>query len=173
MEIKDLFTTYWSQVTLILLAVGYFIKSMLDKKSKKNEINHTLFQQNKLISVNNFFLNYAKVEMMWNQISIFEILSRKLEANEMDRIILPSLNELRRNLLELKIYFNSKDHLFFEQLSNGLFSINGKLLKLYFQNEINSIQRVNEFTIFKDEILNKNNLILNELCPRIRVIFDA
>jgi len=49
MTITELLTTYWSQVTLILIAIGslvfYFIKRHYDKSSKKTEINHGLFQQ--------------------------------------------------------------------------------------------------------------------------------
>jgi len=52
MTIKDLLTIYWSQFTLILIAIGslvfYFIKRHFDKSSKKIEINHSLFQQNRL-----------------------------------------------------------------------------------------------------------------------------
>jgi hypothetical protein len=73
MELKDIFTTYWSQVTLILLAVGYLIKRGLDIKSKKTEINHSLFQQNRISSVKTFFSKYAKTELMWNQLAIYEI----------------------------------------------------------------------------------------------------
>ena len=45
MNIADLFTTYWSQMTLILLGVGYFFKRWFDNKSKKIEINHSIYQQ--------------------------------------------------------------------------------------------------------------------------------
>ena len=65
MKLSDLFTTYFPQVTLILGAVAslgfYFIKRGYDLKSKKVEIKHSIFQQNKLDSIKSFFSEYILV----------------------------------------------------------------------------------------------------------------
>ena len=134
MKLTDLFTTYWSQVTLILLALGYFIKRILDNKSKKIEINHSLFQQNRINTVNRFFSVSVKVELMFNQIATYEILEHKLNAKDIDKIVFTQLNEMSQVLLELKIYFEKKEHSYFQRLSDSLFSINHKLSELYFDN---------------------------------------
>lgn len=55
MTLEQIFTTYWSQTTLILFGIGFLIKSSIDLSSKKTEINHNLFQQKKLESINSFF----------------------------------------------------------------------------------------------------------------------
>jgi hypothetical protein len=174
MLIKELFTTYWSQVTLILLALGYVIKRILDSKSKKIEINHSLFQQNRITTVNRYFAKYAAVELMWNHIDIFEILTHKLDAKEIDDIIFPPINDLKGILLELRIYFDKDDYKLFEDLTNRLISINGKLKNLYFNSIPNNIVlENNEFDFFKTDVLKKNNELMNQLCQRIRETFKS
>lgn len=93
MTLKDLFTTYWSQVTLILLAIGYLLKRLLNNKSRKMEINHSLYQQNRILTLKSYFSNYAKAELMWQQLSIYEILEHKMTAKEIR--VLDQLKETR------------------------------------------------------------------------------
>jgi hypothetical protein len=62
----------------------------------KNEINHFLFQQNRLLALNRFFENYAKTELMWTQIAIYGILSNKLLPKEIYKLIFPRLNDLEK-----------------------------------------------------------------------------
>jgi hypothetical protein len=170
MKLTDLLTTYWSQMTLVILAVAYFIKRGLDIKSKKTEINHNLFQQNRITAVKSFFSVYAKAELMWEQIRIYEILEYKLSANEIDRIIIPHLNSLQESTLELKLYFDNDLHKYFEQLTNGIQSINGTLLRLYssLNPEKSIIVKANEFAAFKEKIILNNKFITEELCRKLK-----
>jgi len=173
MTLKDLLTTYWSQVTLILLAFSYLIKRILDIKSKKTEVNHSLFQQNRIMAVKTFFSRYAKAELMWHQLAIFDVLNHKLTTKEMDQIIFLQLNELQETLFELKIYFDDDCHKYFEQLTKGIRAINDKLIDLYFNSnpEINTTNKANDYYFFKEEILNKNREIMDALCLKIKDIF--
>jgi hypothetical protein len=174
MTIKDLLTTYWSQVTLILLALGYLVKRILDIKTRKAEINHSLFQQNRITSVKTFFAKYAKAELMWHQLTVYEILDKKLSAKELDKIIFPHLNELQETLLELKIYFDDDHQKYFEQLTKGILSIHDRLLNLYFNSnpEMNTVAKGNDYYSFKEEILKNNRLIMNDLCVKIRCLYN-
>ncbi|NQU85785.1 MAG: hypothetical protein HQ541_08500 [Mariniphaga sp.] len=173
MELKELLTTYWSQVTLILIAIGYFVKRLLDIKSRKIEINHSLFQTNRITSVNNFFSNYSKVDLMWDQIAIYDIFLRKLTANEIDRIIIPPLNDLKRSLLELKIYFKPEEYKYFDELGIGLSSINGKLSRLYFnvEGEIDVDRKIFEFGKFKSDVVMRNKELMDDLCEMLKKKF--
>ena len=173
MELKDLFTTYWSQVTLLLIGISYFIKRGLDIKSKKIEINHSLYQQNRLSAINRFFENYAKAELMWNQIAIYDILSRKLSPKEIDQLIFPILNELKKNILELMIYFNESDYKNFKLLVANVESINDKLSELYFDYnpDINDTIKSNEFQLIKMTAYQKNNKILPIISNVIKETF--
>ena len=173
MTLKEIFTTYWSQVTLLLLAIGYLLKRILDIRSKKTEINHTLFQQNRINSVKNYFSKYAKAELMWHQLSVHEILEKKLSTKEIDKIIFPTLNELQEITIELKIYFDNDFQQLFEQLTSGILSINGRLNKLYFNSDpkMNPMIKGNDYYYFKEEILTKNKALMDELCHKIKDIY--
>jgi len=173
MDFKELFTTYWSQITLLLLGISYFIKRGFDIKTKKVEINHSLYQQSRLSTVNRFFENYAKAEMMWNQIAIYDILSRKFAPKEIDNLIFPTLNELDKNLLELMIYFDDQDYLKFKTLASNVKSINGKLRDLYFDYDPKKTdtEKWNGFELIKNIVYLENEKILNDLNKVMKDIF--
>ncbi|HET6556411.1 MAG TPA: hypothetical protein VFG54_03795 [Prolixibacteraceae bacterium] len=175
MEIKELLTTYWSQVTLLLVGISFFIQRGLNIKSKKVEINHSLYQQNRLAAVNRFFGSYAKAELMWNQISIYEVLSHTIKPKEMDSIIFPTLNELKKNLFELMIYFNELDYSKFKLLYANIELINNNLISLYFDpNKENSdILKSNNFQLIKTQALQNNNKILSELSNVIKETYKT
>jgi hypothetical protein len=173
MTIKELLTTYWSQVTLLLLAIGYLLKRLLDLKSKKTEINHSLFQQNRLMAIKSYFSSYSKVELMWNQLAVFEIFDRKLTAKEIDAIIFPYLNTLQEVTLELKLYLEDDIHKYYERLTTGMISINTNLQKLwsFLNSEESTVVKVNNYTYYKDEVLRNNKTIMDELCMKVKDLY--
>ena len=174
MTIEQLFTTYWSQLTLILLGIGYFIKRILDNISKKREINHSLFQQKRLESVNSFYSIYAKSERMWVHIRIHEIVQNKISPTDLDETIFPLLNDLKRNLLELQIYFDDVEHARFKNIYDNLNLINRKLSDIYFdfdQNKTNT-QKSNSFQFYRDDVLEKNELILKKISTNLKKTFQ-
>lgn len=175
MKIMDFLTKYWSQIGVVLFGIGFIIRLLLESRYKKIEINHSLFQQNRINTVNSFFSYYAKAELMWNQIAYYSILEHTINVKEIDKMILPTMNDLNRTVLELKMYFNSKDHSYFQKLAEGFTFINGKLIKLYFNSsdDMNVIVKANEFTRYRDEILDKNKFVIDELCLRIRRAFKT
>jgi len=175
MKIEEIFTTYWSQVTLLIIGIGYFIKRIFDQKSKKLEINHSLFQQNRINAVSKFLSTYAKTELMWREVAIYKILSKELKADQIDNIIWPPLREMKMSVLELKIYFEGDTHNGFEKLLEGFLSINSKLIDLYSEKneDLLLIQKSNEFHSFKDKTLIKNEELLTNLCKEIRKIYKS
>jgi len=173
--IKELFTIYWSQFTIILLGLGYFIKRLFDSISKKNEINHTLFQQKRLDAVNKFYLNYSDAQQMWKNISTLNIFQNNLSAIEIDKIIQPHINSLKSNILELQIYFDQKEHNLFQRIFNNIENVNQKLSTLYFDyDEKNSVvQKSNSFHTFRAEKLKDNETIFIELSVIIKETFKS
>lgn len=173
MTLKDIFTTYWSQVTLILLAIGYLLKRLLDNRSRKMEINHSLYQQNRILTLKSYFSNYAKAELMWQQLSIYEILEHKMTAKEIDQRIFPNLNALQETTLELKLYLNDDYHKYFVQLTNGILSINGRLVNLYssLNTEKSVIVKANDYDNFKETTILKNKIIMDEVCQKIKELY--
>jgi hypothetical protein len=106
---KDLFTTYGSFATLILLGLGYFIKRKYDLKSrkietkyalesKKIENNYFFFQEGRIKAISRFFDNYSKVERMWHSFSIHKVIERELSASELDNVVWTSMNPLKKYL---------------------------------------------------------------------------
>tara|TARA_R110002033_G_C3808533_1_gene231916 strand:+ start:24 stop:548 length:525 start_codon:yes stop_codon:yes gene_type:complete len=174
MEIKELLTTYWSQLTLLLLGVGYFIKRVFDNISNKREINHNLFQQNRLKAVNDFFTSYAKTERMWRDLSIIPILNYKIGTKEIDEIIFSPINELRRNVLELQIYFPENEHQLYKDILKNVLEINGKLNSIYFHSdkETSTTIKSNEFGFFRDSKLEENEKLFEKLSKIIRKTFN-
>jgi hypothetical protein len=180
MECKELLTTYWSQLTLIFVGIGslifYFTKRYFDNKSKKIEINHSLYQQNRLKSINRFFGNYAKAERMWSQIALYDILSRKLAPKEIDKIISPVLNELKKNLLELRIYFTETDYKIFNLLVDNVFAINNKLTQLYlleYDRTITFADKSGDYDLFRLKTYRENEDLLLKLSEIIRETYKS
>ena len=171
--IKDILTTYWSQTTLILIAVGFIIRSYTDLKVKKTEINHNLFQEKKMESVNRFFSNTATTIQMWKDLPILQILENQFTAKEIDKLIFPNLNELRRNVLELKIYFDKKEHIQYQRIIELMHEINSKLSSTYFSydKEISTIVKSNNFQDLRDNKLEEINKVLEIITEKIRKDF--
>jgi len=165
MRIEEMVTKYWSQITLLLLGIGYFVRSILDLVFKKREINHTLFQNRRLESVSHFYSLYAKTEQMWKGISIYEILNRKITPKEIDNIVFPSIDELQRTVLELEIYFDEKQYNHFEDILNNVQMINKRLSQLYWNDDENvtTINKANDFEFFRDKKLLENKPILKQI----------
>lgn len=132
MKITDLFTIYWSQLTLILIGIGYFVKRVFDNISSVRVINHNLFQQNRIDSLNRFFKAYSKTEQMWTSIAIWDILDHILSAKELDNIVYPLLNELKSSVMELQIYFKTSNFKHFEEIMENMILIKRKLGEVYF-----------------------------------------
>jgi len=109
MKIEELLTTYWSQVIVLLAFIGYFGKRFFDDKSKKREINHTLFQEHRIKSINDFYSFYAINKQMWYELPIHGVMKHQIEPKELDNLIFPSLNDLRKSVIKLQIYFDKND----------------------------------------------------------------
>jgi hypothetical protein len=150
-----LFTEYWSHVTLLLAIVSYFIQRVLNLKSKKTEINHSLFQQNRINAVSDFMSSYSQAELMWRDIAVYEILSGKLGVKEIDEIIWPPLREMKKNVLILKLYFDIDSHRKFEIILDGFLKINTALQESYFDGvqKADLLKKSDEFHRVKNKIL--------------------
>jgi len=168
--LKDIFITYWNQITILLFGVGFLIKWILDIRAKKNEINYNLFQQKRLDAVNTFFANYSKTDHLWKNSMVWDILENKINATEIDNILSPILSEIQRNTLELQIYFTEKEHKIFSKISENIHSINGKLQVLYFSN-LNTSEKSKEFIVFREEKSIENNKLFWDLSHLLKKTF--
>ena len=178
MKLEDLLTTYWAQTTLIITlligVIGYFIKRFFDTKSKKIEINHTLYQQNRLTTVNRFFESYADAEKLWNEISIYKVVTKEYSTVDMDSLTRPILNELDRSLFELMIYFENDEYKKFEKLVSNIKSIHNKVRDLYFdyESKMTETNKANSFDSVKNKAYKENKEIICELSKAMKEIFN-
>jgi len=169
MQLKDLFTTYWSQITLLLFTFGYLIKYTLDLVFKKREINFSIIQNRRLDAINNFFTKYVKVESMWLGLSIYPILREDIKATEIDNIIFRAIDDFKSSVFETKLYLYKNEQNNFELLYDNMMLINKKLYSLYLDSTFSGekLQKVSdkvyEFTSYRDEILRKNLIVINEI----------
>lgn len=172
MDWQQIFTA--SQVPIFLLAISYFVKRYYDLKSKKVEVNHSLFQQNKINAISGFFANYAKVDHMWHKLSIFEVLERKIPVKEMDEIIWPPINDLKRSTLELKIYFKPEEHNYFEKVLDNFLLVNANLSKNFFDfyRDKTIIHKTNDFSFFLEKMKKDNEKLINESSEMVRKSFN-
>ena len=168
--LEKIFTEYWSQTTLLLAFFGYFGKRVFDNISKKREINHSLFQEKRLIAVNKFYIAYSEHTQMWFSLVISDILRQRTEPKELDSIIYPSLNKLKSVIKELQIYFNTKDFELFEQVLNNCLDINQKLMEVYFNStaEEKYIVRSNTFLELREKKLKNNEQIFVKISKRVK-----
>ncbi len=65
---KDILTIYWAQTVLIIAALGFLIKRVLDLRTKKIEAKQTLFQQNRNTVIMRFMDNYIGLQGFYRQI---------------------------------------------------------------------------------------------------------
>jgi hypothetical protein len=165
MTMNEILTTYWSQTTLILAFIGYFLKRFFDNKSKKREINHTLFQKHRINSINEFYDAYAINKRMWYEIPIYDIMNHKTDTEKIDNLILPSLNDLRKSVVKLQIYFEKKDFQTMQLVLDNIDLINNRLMEIFFEIEKtpSAIVDVNQYQYLRDEKMDENEEIFEKI----------
>lgn len=174
MSLQEILTTYWNQTLIFLAVISYFGKRIFDLISKKREINHSIFQQRRLDSINSFFSIYAKTEQIWTDIGIYEILRHEINAKQLDEIVYPTFNELKRNVLELQIYFNKNEHENFVKILKNIILIKSKLGEVYFDYDANKTitQKSNNFQFYRDDKLQENEVIFKKVTESLKKTFQ-
>lgn len=120
-------------------------------------------------SVNKFFSNIATTIQMWKDLPFIQILKNHYTAKEIDKLIFLDINELRRNVVELKIYFHKKKHLDYDNILKLMHQINTNLSSTYFSFEKETPINVksNNFHSFTDQKLNEIDKILQSITEKM------
>ena len=99
--IKEILTTYWPQTVLMIAAVGFLAKRLLDLQTKKIETKHSIFQQNRNTAIMRFIDNYIELQGLYRQ-----ILTQKFEFDLIqNEDFLKSLDEKYEQLYSSYFYF--------------------------------------------------------------------
>jgi hypothetical protein len=171
--LHTIFITYWSQITLLCAGIGFFIQRYLSLKSKKAEINFSLFQQKRLDAVNRFFQNYSILQSVWHQLPIWNIFERKITGKQIDEMIWPFLNNLQGSIHELKIYFPEDQHPDFQQIYNNFLKINGVVAgNLRYNDQSKDVtHKVNDYEFLREDINKKNQELIEKISILVRQSF--
>lgn len=126
----------WSELVVLISTASapiiYFIKRYYDYKSKKQEINHSIYQQNRITILTRFFEHYTKVDRIFKQISFYQIMDYHHTATILDDMTVKPLNELRSCVWELGLYFKPEVHKHFNTISTNFGVINGTLIDPFY-----------------------------------------
>jgi len=125
MNLKELLTTYYPQIILVLggfwSLIFYFIKRNFDLKSKKIEIKYTLFQQNRINAIQEFLSSYKNIEHVYNEIDYYRIENEKCDEKEFDFKFQPLFNKFREAYSNLYFYFNPEEREDFKKIYLAVF----------------------------------------------------
>jgi hypothetical protein len=170
MNWKELFTTYGSFVTLIIVGIGWLIQKSIELKNKRIETKYSFFQELKIKAIKKFFEAYNKAERMWHLFPTQAIIERKLEAFEIDNIVWPPMNELKASVIELHLFIDEDEVKQFEKVYDHLSKVNRVASDIYFRDkkERDSIQAGNDFAFAKDEAVKECEKLLTQIGIRFR-----
>lgn len=163
--IKLFFVEYWNQTLLLLLFISYFIKKYFDYNLKKTEISYSIFQKNRLKILDEFYLNFSKAELFWNQVPFYKILNGELSTEEIDKLICPILDDLSKTKVSLQIYLTRDELLLFDKVEENIRNVNRKLQNLYFDSstEKSIVSKHGEFAIYYSNIKKQNKNIIEQI----------
>lgn len=100
-SLKDLATIY-SGVTLAVLGViGYFIKRYYDLKSKKVEIRHSLFQQNKITAITYYLSSYIHIDKLVHKMIVDDEI---LVPIQLEHDLVSATENFKISLMQLNLY---------------------------------------------------------------------
>ena len=137
MSLTELLSTYFPQVALLLGGFGalmfYFIKRYFDLKSKKIEIRHTVFQNNKLDAIKSYFFAYTIMERAISSISTVRIVTNKYTTQELDEIMKTPIDNLLSSNLNLTLFLDNNLLVQFDKITDQILWVNGLYSDAFFE----------------------------------------
>jgi hypothetical protein len=169
LTIQEILENYWSQIILLLTGLGIVMRMIFDFLLKKKEINHGIFQKNRMDALVRFYSIYAETKSMWVKLPIFQIYRNELTSEEIDNLIQPPLNKLEASIIELQIYFKKSLYDKFNEIENNMCEMNRYFLNRTFKidGETSLTQRTNNYIIFREKIEKENSKLLAEINKEI------
>ncbi|MBN1462158.1 MAG: hypothetical protein JXQ69_05305 [Paludibacteraceae bacterium] len=166
MEIVEMFTTYGSFTILILLGIGYFIKRVFDNKSKQIEIKSSVYHQNRINVINNFFEIYTKAKVTFELITIPEI--KNFSCEMLDDLLSSHIDNLNKSTYYRYLY--SKNELkYFKQIIKNTKDVHDFMKKIKDQCLDNSLTiKHSEMESFRKSRFEKNEELIIALNEEIR-----
>ena len=155
--------------TSIVLVVGYFIKRKYDLKSKKTEINHNLFQKDKLSAVQSFFFQTSQTEAMWHSFNFYKVLDDASNdgtlENMLDEKIWGSHYNLKHSILNVRIFFDEAEFKYFEEVYENFNKINRIVSSFHIKpkHSFTNSEAAYIYNDVLDKAKNNNKILLNKI----------
>ena len=172
--LKEVLSTYWAQVVLILGGIGFLIKHWMDTNSKRKEINHSKFLEHRMNGLNAFFSSYAQLERLWDTLPIYQILNYEFKAYELDEMTISGINSLKSSTYALMLYLDGEDYKKIDNIFQNMMEIHSKLIDLYFcDGTLTPPQKASTYDLIKTSVSKKNASLLEEICSTIQKDYKA
>lgn len=144
-----IFTTYWSQILLLIGGIGYLIKIKLDRKTKKIEIRSKIFYENKIKHFNIYTNSTIKI-------------LNKISSTQYDTIENYILND--ENKIHLKQIKHQEQLLNFSNKKEGICVENiGEYFNQYDDQKHLLAKNTTNFTQFENELNKLNHKLIEEV----------
>lgn len=131
-NIEKLFTTYWSQTTLILAFISFFGKKVFDLITKKKEINHNLFQQHKIKATHDFITSYSQLVHAFHNLEYYKIFNEEIKGDLLDNLITNPISDFCAKNLILTMYSEEKLKVNLMKIEENFLSIDDLMKDLLF-----------------------------------------
>ncbi len=162
--LKEIFEVYWEKLFILLSLIGIGMKMIFSFVLKRKEINHSIFQKNKMETLIRFYNAYAEMKNVWRDIPAYPMFKNELSTDELDNRIQPKYNKLEACIIELQPYFKPNQYLDFKNILKNVTLLKSNLLKLYFEEvDLSTTLKVNEFNSDIDLSEEANSKILEKI----------
>ena len=156
--LREILTIYWPQAVLLLAAVGYLLKAVLDIRMKRIEIKQSLFQENRFKVINQFLHAYVRLQKIYREI----MHGKKIEVDD----VRSGFDDLYSEYFLLRMYLDPLEMVRYSDLITEMRSINARICETDIPSNQDKVNLENEISQFIEERLtvnNKNFKVIGEL----------
>lgn len=148
---------YWTQVTFILLALGYVIKTICGQILKQKEITYGQVTQNKIIELKNYVKCYNNIVLLLKDYYYISGQNQKEKLTEIKEKVYKGWIDFITSYSTLRIFLKKSDYALYDEVKSNLEEIQKRIIG----NEIDIMFG----TIEKDNI-KKLWEIMDEIFPK-------
>ena len=117
MDFLKFISQNWAQIAIIIGAVGYFVKVILDFQIKKREIKFSFIYQEKTDAFHNFFLSFQDFKRLLLD-NCFRYKNGMITFDEFEKILRLGRDEIQTNIDHIYIYCSKKEIELLYRISN-------------------------------------------------------
>ena len=118
----EIFIENWAQITVMIGAIGFVIKTITFYKLKKREITFSRLQENKILEIKTFYKSYQSLE-----IALREYLNQTKFGkhspeifNRINENIYSKFIDFNYNVMTVKLFLESDDNKTIDEISETL-----------------------------------------------------